>query len=363
MFRVKSILRELEQSASVISSQARLIAEQALRLNDQTALIAEQIRQRGELEKNSILLSHIEQRIFSNEIPMQLSTNFKRNILPNDNAALQKLLMAFWNSISNSVLNYKDLLGSGFRVYSQNDEDGILLRIFSKVGTVNSYVLEIGSNCSGSDIGIPENLSANLIVNHGWHGAIVELDETECKKMRHFFAQNLATKHFHMTGSEQSSYFSPDILQREVTPENINALFKEANAPDEPDLLVLDIDGGDYAVMEQLTAVRPRVMVVEFEKRFRDRFCVVQPDRRNFSLRFPQSGTVSLAAWQKLLNERGYTLCAIGTCGFNAFFVRDDVADGKIAPLSVSDAFDQHPLFMRAPEALWLEPDETWDML
>ncbi|MGH7174100.1 MAG: hypothetical protein ACRELG_27845, partial [Gemmataceae bacterium] len=58
------------------------------------------------------------------------------------------------------------LLESGFRCFSQNDEDGVLLHIFSLVGTTNKKVVEI---CAGDGV---ECNSANLIINHSWMGLL-----------------------------------------------------------------------------------------------------------------------------------------------------------------------------------------------
>jgi hypothetical protein len=61
-----------------------------------------------------------------------------------------------------------------------------------------------------------------------------------------------------------------------------------------------------------------------------------------------------------MLDARGYTLCAVGACGFNAFFVRSDVAIGKLATLTATEAFNSHPIFAKIAEDFWLTPDETW---
>jgi hypothetical protein len=301
----------------------------------------------------------MQKRLTSAEM-VAMSPHFQRNFLSNDDSAVQKNLVATWRLDPATVLGAAELAGSGFRVFSQNDEDGVLLRLFTHVGHTNRQVVEIGSNCAGSEVGIPENLSANLIVNHGWHGMVLEMDGTECETMRYFFAREHATRHYHWMRDGENTYFSPHILQRMVTPQNINALLAETGSDSEPDLMVIDIDGGDYPVIQAMHAIRPRVLVVEFEKRFRDRHCVVQFDRDAFSKRWQQSGAASLPAWEKLLERRGYVMCAIGACGFNAFFVRADVAHGKLKPLTMTDAFDAHPIFSRIPEPFWLEPDESW---
>jgi hypothetical protein len=113
-------------------------------------------------------------------------------------------------------------------------------------------------------------------------------------------------------------------------------------------------------IIRSMKAVRLRVLVVEFEKRFRGRHSVVQFDSGQFSKTWSQSGAASLPAWEKLLTSKGYTLCAIGTCGFNAFFIRSDIATGKFLPLTSCTAFDAHPILSKVSEDFWLTPDETW---
>lgn len=360
-------MSKLIKLLAAFRAMPRLISEQRALIDTLTALANKQTEQLGHigalLHAQSTELTRLGAQLnqgFSADQLAMLSPRLRRNFLPNDDAVMHKQLMATWRAGSASTISYKDLLASGFRVFSQNDEDGVLLRIFSHIGQTNQYIIEIGSNCSGSDIGIPENLSTNLIVNHGWHGAIFEIHQTECDRARHFFARDYATKHFHLTTNGQQGYFSPLIIQQAISPENIDQVLRDAHDEPEPDLMVIDIDGGDYAVMRSMSAVRPRVLVVEFEKRFRDRYSVVQFDSAQFSKKWPQSGAASLPAWEKLLHSQGYTLCAIGSCGFNAFFVRSDIASGKFLPLTSAAAFDGHPILSKVPESFWLSPDETW---
>lgn len=57
---------------------------------------------------------------------------------------------------------------SGFRVFSQFEEDGKLLFIFSILGMENKRFIEIGA-----DDGVNSN-SANLYFNFGWHGLFID---------------------------------------------------------------------------------------------------------------------------------------------------------------------------------------------
>ena len=315
------------------------------------------LRDLSERQQNLENLLH--QKALSADDLVKINPLLRRNSIAND-AATQKQLMSLWAASPPMVLAHRDLVECGFRAFSQNDEDGILLRLFAQIGTTNRYAIEIGSNCNHSDIGIPENLTTNFIINHGWHASVIELEEVECSRMRYFFARAHATQHYHWEREGVNTYYSPNIVQQMVSPENINEVLIAANPQVEPDLLVLDIDGGDYAVMENVTAIRPRVVVVEFEKRFRDRYSVVQPDRNQFSKRWQQSGATSLNAWINLLDLKGYRLCTVGTCSYNAFFVRADVAEGKLETLSASEAYDSHPVFSSISEDFWVVPDESW---
>jgi hypothetical protein len=77
-------------------------------------------------------------------------------------------------------LKYQELMRSSapltsfdeveFRSCSQNGEDGILLFIFSLIGTTNKKVVEIGVG-SGMECN-----ASNLIINHGWRGLLFDGD-------------------------------------------------------------------------------------------------------------------------------------------------------------------------------------------
>jgi hypothetical protein len=331
---------------------------------NQIKLIIKKITSNKLFDQIVILSESIEKQTkvfdsFADSYLVKSNHRFRRNFLPNDSSLSQKILITMWKSEQKKIIGYKDFLDSEFRVFSQNGEDGILLKIFTHIGSTNKNVLEIGANCSDSDIGVPENMATNLIVNHGWHGIIFEIDKEQCDHMQYFFARDFATKHFHYSIDSNSGFYSPLILPQEINPININDI-ADYLSDNKPDLMIIDIDGSDYEIVKNMESLQPRVLVVEFEKRFRDRYSVVQFDRKNFSKKWPQSGAASLLAWENLMASKGYTLIAIGTCGFNAFFVRSDIATDKFSPLNSRDAFNSHPILSQVSEDLWILPDESW---
>ncbi len=62
--------------------------------------------------------------------------------------------------------------------------------------------------------------------------------------------------------------FPPKFVHAKVTKENINRLINEAGFAGEVDLLSIDIDGNDYHIWEGLTAVKPRVVIIETHVEF-----------------------------------------------------------------------------------------------
>ena len=292
------------------------------------------------------------------------STHLDRNILPN-NSALEQIL--FFNTFKSlcaqeQIVSSQAIMDCGFRVFSQNNEDGILLAIFSVIGMGNKTLVEIGANCFGSDIGNPEASGVNLVVNHNWHGVFIEGQQNFCEQLTYFFARHATTKHFHLPFNNEHIYYSPVIVYDFVSESNVLNILNKYNVANEIDLLSIDIDGGDIHVAEAiLEKVRPRVLIVEFEKRFGFSHSVYQPKRDDFNRIFGQSGTASLNAWHKMLSKFNYSLIALNSTCFNAFFILDDENKGRIETISPKQAFESIHIFKSVPSDFWLEPDSSWE--
>ncbi len=216
----------------------------------------------------------------------------------------------------------------GFRAFSQNDEDGLLLYVFALVGFRTRVVLEL---CAGDGV---ECNAANLIVNHGCAGLLFDGNDALLERGREFYAAHPTTR-----------WFQPRLRRAWITRENVDALVEQHMFPGvlrgdrEIDLLSLDLDGNDYWVLERLTCVRPRVIIVEFNAVWGARRAVsipYDPEFRCVPEAVPYSGA-SLPAFVKLLRPRGYRLVAVERLGFNAVFVRDDLALGTLPEVSAEE--------------------------
>ena len=208
------------------------------------------------------------------------------------------------------------LLSRRFRGLSQHEEDGLTVALFDRVGAATHRFVEIGAGVNGGNSGF-------LAKECGWTGLMLEIDAGRAASLRRRFAPTVS------------------VVEARVTCENINELVTTNGCAGEVDLLSIDIDGIDYWVWEQLSACRPRVVIVEYNPFFgADRAIAIpydaQFDRHSFDVPRAAYYGASLPALVTLGARKGYRLALVEPRGVNAFFVRDDIATGLPA-LSVGD--------------------------
>lgn len=236
-------------------------------------------------------------------------------------------------------LQYRDLVGRAaplpelgdveFRCYSQNGEDGILLYIFSLVGTTNKRAVEI---CAGSGL---ECNAANLIINHGWRGLLVDGDEQQVAAGRGFYAR-----------CKNTFCAPPTFVHSWLTAENVDPLVCTHGFAGEIDLLSLDIDGNDYWIWQALQSVEPRVVVLEFSGACGPDASLAMKYDPGFRLDLsvqPYRCGASLTAFTRLARRKGYRLVGVQSLGFNAFFVKAGVAEDLLPERTPRECYGSTP--------------------
>jgi hypothetical protein len=241
-----------------------------------------------------------------------------------------------WWRQSDAVSPRERLKRHEFRVFSQNGEDGILLYIFSQIGTTNRRFIEFGF-ADGRECN-----TANLSIHFGWSGLMLDGSEKWARGGRAYFGSRKELR----PGQVETA-------QAFVTAENINELFTGHGMSGEIDLLSIDIDGNDYWVWKAIQVVTPRVVVIEYNASFTVERSVTIPYRPNFELVRPCYHGASLEALTRLGKHKGYSLVGCDSNGCNAFFVRDDVLRDKLPVLAAREAF--YPQYYRNPD-----PEIDW---
>lgn len=212
----------------------------------------------------------------------------------------------------------KSLENYGYKVYSQNDEDGIIQEIFARIGTTNQQFVEFG---------VQDGLESNghLLLFKNWNGLWIEGDEGYCKAIECKFAPVIKK------GKLQ-------IINAFITKDNINMLITDrGNIKGEIDLLSIDIDGNDYYIWDAINVVNPRVVIVEYNAKF-------PPDidwKMAYNSMHVWDGSdwqgASLKAYELLGRKKGYTLVGTNYRGVNAFFVRNDLIKNKFYKPSTAE--------------------------
>jgi hypothetical protein len=275
--------RRLEQIEETIAAQAR-------ELSDARAAI-EQIRSRlsggGDLSQALIRLQHGVDALLRN-------------------AYLEPRALAYPERI----------VTQRFRLRSQNGEDGMTTALFADIGVATKQFVEIGCGRNGGNSGF-------LAFELGWSGLMVDADPVAIESIKLRFEGRRV-----------------EAVQAWITVETVEDLLVEHACTGELDLLSIDIDGNDYWVWEAITAISPRVVIVEYNALFGPERAVVVPYDPEFDRHecHPSYFGASLGALAKLGAMKGYRLVATEPRGANAFFLRADVGE-EIPAVPVAEAY------------------------
>ncbi|MFW5820519.1 MAG: hypothetical protein ACOCWA_04470 [Bacteroidota bacterium] len=233
---------------------------------------------------------------------------------------------------------------TGFRVFSQFEEDGKLLFIFSLIGMHNKTFVEIGS-----DDGVNSN-SANLYFNFGWQGLFIDGNSESIKRGKRFFS-----KYPHPW------YHQPEFVCERVSRENINELIERAGYTGEIGLLSIDIDGNDYWIWDALNIISPQVVIIETHNEFGMRNIVVpyDPDY-SYPGKHPVYHGASPVAMNNLAKKKDYRLVGANDLGFNFIFVKNGFADKLLPEVSVESLLT-HPSSKKAEEKF--EEIKDWEYI
>jgi len=276
------------------------------------------------------ILNKIIKRLILEEIGSGLESSLKSE------SSAQKILMQQYRLLASKGKEFlPDFNDVGFRKYSQFEEDGLLLYIFSLIKPINRSCVEI---CAGNG---RECNTSNLIINHGWWGYLFDGNEHNVKSGEAFFAQN-----------KDTFLYPPKFTKAWITAENVNDLIAKSGASGPIDLLSLDIDGMDYWVWEAINVIDPQVVVCETHNPIPPDLALTVPYDPNFVFESEIFRGASLAAMNKLGRKKGYRLVGTHRYGFNAFFIKDSIGEEFFPEVDVASCV-QDPYSKLARKERW----------
>jgi hypothetical protein len=119
-----------------------------------------------------------------------------------------------------------NLIPYGYKIYSKNEEDGLIKEIFNRIGVTNKIFIEIGV-----EDGLENNSLALLFDD--WKGLWIEGSQKDVDKIRNGFKKTIQKGQLQVT-------------QSFVTKSNINEIISSYIKEKNVDILSIDIDGNDY---------------------------------------------------------------------------------------------------------------------
>jgi len=232
--------------------------------------------------------------------------------------ALRRDIFLSQIALSDRYTDPKRLFRGAYKVFSEGNEDGMLHEIFSRLGLESRQFVEIG---------IGDGLECNtaFLLTEGWRGTWIDCSAEAVEKARNHFCAHPV-----------------NIVCEAVTPANVNAVLAAQISEMSCDLLSIDVDSYDFYIWEAITALSPRVVVIEYNASF-------PPFVRKTIEYVPGSklpvGTnyfgASLGALVELGKRKGYSLVGCSLTGVNAFFVRNDLlGDHFCAPYTADNHYE-----------------------
>ncbi|MCX6553053.1 MAG: hypothetical protein NTY02_18970, partial [Acidobacteria bacterium] len=330
-----SLVRSSAQHAEALARVSRAIEQLDARLARLEADVRDQAPKIEDIPKVRLDLSKLRQR--SEEMRGELGRRGLAGQLRRIGQDVRAMLRLEVIDADSLPYPYR-LFARRANLVSQNEEDGIALAIFKEAGAGSRRFLDIGSGSGGG-------VAAVFAREFGWRGVMIDGDEEHIRIARHRFGETV------------------DVVHAFVQRDTVNDLVRGHGLEGDIDLFSLDIDVVDYWIWEALTAVSPRLVVVEYNPLLGlDRAVTVPYDPAFDRHRFPvvlskRYFGASLPAFCRLGTRKGYRLVATDSSAINAFFLRCDVAphipELQVAdlPYRVSDIGKHEDLFETAERA------------
>ena len=208
----------------------------------------------------------------------------RKRIGSKNQAEINKTIFEFYNSFPKSE----------FKVYSQNNEDGVINHLMKLLNlSYSGYYVEFGCG-DGTEIN-----TRYLQEKFNWSGLL-------------------------MTGHNENK--ERKLHYERVTHSNVIELFQKYNVPIEFELFSEDTDYADYWIVEAVLKVhRPKVVVHEVNKHSPD-LCisVLKPEKLTFFETYEYFGATT-CAFYCLAKQFKYTMIYCESKGVNCFWIRNDL--------------------------------------
>lgn len=250
---------------------------------------------------------------------------------------LQKLLIALSKSaseqqvlmlgrlLSETVKHRKSistLCDVEFKAFSQWGDDGIIQWLINNLEISNKTFVEFGVG------NYRESNTRFLLMNDNWSGFVMDGSKVNIARIIY-----------------SDYYWRHALLAKAVfiDVDNINDLLSSSGLEREVGILHIDLDGNDYWIWREITAISPVVTILEYNSLFGvDRAITIPYSKSFFRGKGHYSNLyfgASLPALYKLSIDKGYAFIGCNSAGNNAYFVRKEKLNDIVREVSLEKGY------------------------
>jgi len=216
-----------------------------------------------------------------------------------------KIGCSHFNLMKNYYPKIKTFSETGYKVFSQNGEDGFIDYLLFSLNIMKPKFVEIG-------IGTYKECNTRFLFERiAPEGLVIDYIEDLEKKIK----KNIRFWKGDLT-----------VINQLVDPDNIITILEKNNFHTGTDLFSLDIDGIDYWILDKLPENFSKICVIEYNSVFGDELEITIPNKKNFTRKEYHFSHlcygVSLKALIKKMSEKGFIFVGSNELNNNAFFVQ-----------------------------------------
>jgi hypothetical protein len=209
------------------------------------------------------------------------------------------------NEVRTSARSFRE---AEFKVFSQFGDDGIIQYLIARLDIppeLSTFV----------EFGVQDYSESNtrfLLMNDNWRGLVMDGDKQSIESIK---ARDMYWRH------------DLSALCQWIDRDNINSILEQSGFAGNIGILSIDIDGNDYWVWQRIEAVRPIVVIAEYNSVFGAQRAITVPYDPAFNRTKAHYSNLywgaSLAALAHVGRSKGYAFIGSNLAGNNAYFVHE----------------------------------------
>lgn len=209
-----------------------------------------------------------------------------------------------------------------FKVFSQWGDDGIIQWLASHLHFPSKTFIEFGVS------NYRESNTRFLMMNNNWSGFVMDGSRSNIEQI---------------TNSEYFWRYELSAKAAFIDRENVNALLQSAALPEDIGILHIDLDGNDYWIWKEISAVKPLVVILEYNSVFGAERAITIPYDKHFQRTRAHASNLyfgaSLRALCDLSSKKGYAFIGCNSAGNNAYFVKREALNSTVREMALPDGY------------------------